>query len=222
MMAAVASFRTISTPVRPRYGRIQALFMIVDSTLLSTPMTTSMVVSCGCHGAGHSFHEHHHAHMHTGMQQQHIDLDVLPHTCAHCLAATKTGYVGGEMCVCVVHARARVQPQYPPTQGGGGNPFANMGNLMENVKKAQMMVQQETARVQQELQEYVGEECVSGEECILFVEYVHVYFYCTTCAHTHTHIHTGWSLRATLRMSLCGCVDGVDGDTASCMEVPYA
>lgn len=43
----------------------------------------------------------------------------------------------------------------PCVQGGGGNPFANMGNLMENVKKAQMMVQQETARVQQELQEYV-------------------------------------------------------------------
>ncbi|GAX73726.1 hypothetical protein CEUSTIGMA_g1179.t1 [Chlamydomonas eustigma] len=34
--------------------------------------------------------------------------------------------------------------------GGGGNPF-DMKNLMESVKKAQGMVQQETARVQQEL-----------------------------------------------------------------------
>lgn len=33
---------------------------------------------------------------------------------------------------------------------GGGNPF-DMKNLMESVKKAQAMVQQETARVQQEL-----------------------------------------------------------------------
>jgi len=34
--------------------------------------------------------------------------------------------------------------------GGGGNPF-DMKNLMESVKKAQGMVQQETARVQAEL-----------------------------------------------------------------------
>jgi len=33
---------------------------------------------------------------------------------------------------------------------GGGNPF-DMGKLMESVKKAQAMVQQETQRVQQEL-----------------------------------------------------------------------
>eukprot|EP00955_Chlamydomonas_euryale_P013429 144860-Chlamydomonas_euryale.AAC.8 len=35
-------------------------------------------------------------------------------------------------------------------QGGGGNPF-DMKNLMESVKKAQTMVQAETARVQGEL-----------------------------------------------------------------------
>jgi len=44
----------------------------------------------------------------------------------------------------------------PPTkQGGGGglpNPF-DMGKLMESVKKAQQMVQVETARVQKELDE---------------------------------------------------------------------
>jgi hypothetical protein len=34
---------------------------------------------------------------------------------------------------------------------GGGNPFGNMANLMENVKKAQQVVQQEAARVQEEL-----------------------------------------------------------------------
>lgn len=40
-------------------------------------------------------------------------------------------------------------------QGGGGglpNPF-DMGKLMESVKKAQQMVQVETARVQKELDE---------------------------------------------------------------------
>jgi hypothetical protein len=37
-----------------------------------------------------------------------------------------------------------------PCQGGGGNPF-DMKNLMESVKKAQQLVQVETARVQQEL-----------------------------------------------------------------------
>lgn len=36
-------------------------------------------------------------------------------------------------------------------QEGGGNPFANMGNLMENLKKAQQMVQVEAAKVQEEL-----------------------------------------------------------------------
>ena len=37
------------------------------------------------------------------------------------------------------------------SQGGGGNPFANMGNLMENMKKAQEMVKVEAERVQEEL-----------------------------------------------------------------------
>ena len=36
-------------------------------------------------------------------------------------------------------------------EGGGGNPFGNMGNLMENLKKAQAMVQVEAAKVQEEL-----------------------------------------------------------------------
>lgn len=36
-------------------------------------------------------------------------------------------------------------------QEGGGNPFGNMGNLMENLKKAQQMVQVEAAKVQEEL-----------------------------------------------------------------------
>jgi len=35
--------------------------------------------------------------------------------------------------------------------GGGGNPFANMGNMMEQMKKAQALVQAETAAVQAEL-----------------------------------------------------------------------
>ena len=39
----------------------------------------------------------------------------------------------------------------PGLQGGGGNPFGNMGNLMENLKKAQAMVQVEAAKVQEEL-----------------------------------------------------------------------
>uniref|UniRef100_A0A6U1H5K5 Nucleoid-associated protein n=1 Tax=Tetraselmis chuii TaxID=63592 RepID=A0A6U1H5K5_9CHLO len=38
-------------------------------------------------------------------------------------------------------------------QGGGGNPFGNMANLMENLKKTQALVQQETAKVQEELAE---------------------------------------------------------------------
>jgi len=39
-------------------------------------------------------------------------------------------------------------------QGGGKNPFAalgNMGNIMENVKKAQQLVQVEAAKAQEEL-----------------------------------------------------------------------
>ena len=38
-------------------------------------------------------------------------------------------------------------------QGGGGmpNPFGNMGNLMDNLKKAQQLVQVEAAKVQDEL-----------------------------------------------------------------------
>lgn len=40
--------------------------------------------------------------------------------------------------------------EYHRPQGGGGNPF-DMKNLMESVKKAQTMVQAETARVQSEL-----------------------------------------------------------------------
>ena len=39
-------------------------------------------------------------------------------------------------------------------QGGGNNPFAalgNMGNIMENVKKAQQLVQVEAAKAQEEL-----------------------------------------------------------------------
>ncbi|KAK9845364.1 hypothetical protein WJX81_004495 [Elliptochloris bilobata] len=39
-------------------------------------------------------------------------------------------------------------------QGGGGNPFAalgNMGNMMESVKKAQQLVQVEAAKAQEEL-----------------------------------------------------------------------
>ena len=39
-------------------------------------------------------------------------------------------------------------------QGGGGNPF-DMKNLMESVKKAQQLVQQETQRVQVELAKWV-------------------------------------------------------------------
>jgi DNA-binding protein YbaB len=34
---------------------------------------------------------------------------------------------------------------------GGGNPFGDMSKLMENVKKAQVMVQEKTAEVQREL-----------------------------------------------------------------------
>ena len=36
-------------------------------------------------------------------------------------------------------------------QGGGGNPFANMGNMLEQMKKAQQLVQVEAAQVQTEL-----------------------------------------------------------------------
>lgn len=39
-----------------------------------------------------------------------------------------------------------------PSQGGGGGfGLGNMGNLMENIKKAQAMVQVEAAKVQEEL-----------------------------------------------------------------------
>lgn len=34
---------------------------------------------------------------------------------------------------------------------GGGNPFANMGNMLEQMKKAQQLVQVEAAQVQTEL-----------------------------------------------------------------------
>lgn len=58
--------------------------------------------------------------------------------------------------------RPRVQQRRPLTTralfgkggedgGGGMNPFGNMGNLMENLKKAQAMVQVEAAKVQEEL-----------------------------------------------------------------------
>mmetsp|Transcript_10867 Transcript_10867/g.30797 ORF Transcript_10867/g.30797 Transcript_10867/m.30797 type:complete len:166 (+) Transcript_10867:119-616(+) len=38
-------------------------------------------------------------------------------------------------------------------QQGGGNPFGNMANLMENLKKTQALVQAETQKVQAELAE---------------------------------------------------------------------
>ena len=40
-------------------------------------------------------------------------------------------------------------------QGGGGIPFANMGNFMENIKKAQAMEQVEAAKLQEELARWV-------------------------------------------------------------------
>ena len=43
----------------------------------------------------------------------------------------------------------------PPLQAGG-NPFANMGGLMDNIKKAQAMVQVEAAKVQEELSRSAG------------------------------------------------------------------
>ncbi|PSC76287.1 Nucleoid-associated chloroplastic [Micractinium conductrix] len=51
---------------------------------------------------------------------------------------------------------------------GGGNPFGNMGNLMENLKKAQQMVQVEAAKVQEELAvtEFDG---YSGDETVRVV-----------------------------------------------------
>jgi hypothetical protein len=45
---------------------------------------------------------------------------------------------------------SRATSHAPTTPQGGGNPF-DMKNLMESVKKAQTMVQAETARVQAEL-----------------------------------------------------------------------
>jgi len=52
------------------------------------------------------------------------------------------------------HTHIHTQHTHIHTQegGGGGNPF-DMKNLMESVKKAQGLVQQETQRVQQELAE---------------------------------------------------------------------
>ncbi|PNH08055.1 hypothetical protein TSOC_005441 [Tetrabaena socialis] len=47
-------------------------------------------------------------------------------------------------------ARLQVNALFGGGQGGGGNPF-DMKNLMESVKKAQALVQTETARVQSEL-----------------------------------------------------------------------
>eukprot|EP00238_Polyblepharides_amylifera_P011342 CAMPEP_0196595462 /NCGR_PEP_ID=MMETSP1081-20130531/81207_1 /TAXON_ID=36882 /ORGANISM="Pyramimonas amylifera, Strain CCMP720" /LENGTH=157 /DNA_ID=CAMNT_0041920047 /DNA_START=108 /DNA_END=581 /DNA_ORIENTATION=- len=49
--------------------------------------------------------------------------------------------------------------------GGGGNPFANMGGMMEQIKKAQELVQVEAVKVQKELAEtefsgYDAEELV--------------------------------------------------------------
>lgn len=46
--------------------------------------------------------------------------------------------------------RLQVNALFGGGQGGGGNPF-DMKNLMESVKKAQQLVQTETARVQGEL-----------------------------------------------------------------------
>ncbi|KAK9816672.1 hypothetical protein WJX72_003541 [[Myrmecia] bisecta] len=48
----------------------------------------------------------------------------------------------------------RIQPTRALFGGkgeGGGNPFGNMGALMENVKKAQQLVQVEAAKLQEEL-----------------------------------------------------------------------
>eukprot|EP00887_Chlorella_sp_A99_P007246 scaffold2.g7246.t1 len=52
---------------------------------------------------------------------------------------------------------------------GGGNPFANMGGLMENIKKAQAMVQVEAARVQEELAraEFDGYSSDETVRCIM-------------------------------------------------------
>ena len=53
------------------------------------------------------------------------------------------------------HTRAQmgmVAARTFPCEQGGGNPFGDMGKLMESVKKAQQMVQVETQRVQQELE----------------------------------------------------------------------
>lgn len=49
------------------------------------------------------------------------------------------------------HHRHNNRSLHLQAQGGGGNPFANMGNFMENIKKAQQMVQVEAAKVQEEL-----------------------------------------------------------------------
>lgn len=55
-------------------------------------------------------------------------------------AAARRRAAGGQ-------ARPRPSSSLPQAGGGGGNPFANMGGLMENMRKAQ----EEAARVQVEL-----------------------------------------------------------------------
>ena len=61
----------------------------------------------------------------------------------------------------------RVMALFGGGGGGGGNPF-DMKNLMESVKKAQGMVQQETARVQAELarQAVKTVDCVAQLMCL--------------------------------------------------------
>lgn len=58
-------------------------------------------------------------------------------------------------------------------QKGGGNPFAalgNMGNIMENVKKAQQLVQVEAAKAQEELARYTHASCLLSITCLLFTQ----------------------------------------------------
>lgn len=62
------------------------------------------------------------------------------------------------------NARNHARWLHAAQEGGGGNPF-DMKNLMESVKKAQTLVQQETARVQQELAEWVGAAARAGVPC---------------------------------------------------------
>ena len=60
---------------------------------------------------------------------------------------------GGGAAATATHSLTPSHPRcpLPSKQQGGGNPFGNMGNLMENLKKAQQMVQVEAAKVQEEL-----------------------------------------------------------------------